>query len=94
MKKVEFSLGGIREMLSRDQMKLIIGGYEIPDGSSACFISGSRPDGSSYNTYISFPDYMHASCSQQISEANSNCVGRIESGYASSCRYNCGCDGI
>jgi hypothetical protein len=37
MRRMNFQNGGIRDMLSRDQMRLIIGGYD-PSGGTNCAI--------------------------------------------------------
>ncbi len=36
MRKLNLKLGGIREMLSREQMKKVVGGYGSGDCSSGC----------------------------------------------------------
>jgi len=48
MKKLNLNVGGIRQMLNKEQMKKVVGGYGETGGgcsSSACDVSVQRPDG-------------------------------------------------
>jgi hypothetical protein len=89
MKRINLPYGGIREMLSREQMKQIIGGYET---SYTCYLSGKDASGNAWSGTVFHPD--GTSCSNQSSSTNNLCVDYITQSSYQSCKYDCACDGI
>lgn len=88
----------MREILTKEHMKKIIGGDEgtighIDDGTT-CRIK-SR-DASVANNQWFENNYYHAatmSCADQSAYMNNVCLNLISQYPNAECRYDCGCDG-
>jgi hypothetical protein len=91
MKKLNLKLGGIKEMLTKEQMKKVIGGdgYGYGGATTQCYITTSGPNYSNPSTgWI----LVNGSGSGASSIANSYCVNLISTGGngINHCSYNCG----
>ncbi|RDC56177.1 hypothetical protein DU508_11210 [Pedobacter chinensis] len=77
-------------LLSKAEMKNVMGGLVNPDGSGGdlCVISVTYANGQ-----VGTGDYV-APTDNGSSWANNLCVGWITSGQVASCRYDCAHDGF
>jgi hypothetical protein len=88
MKKLNLKMGGIKEMLSKEQMKSVVGGYGYGYGGDFCTFRMTDPQGHVTGTINSV--WM----SNGSSGANSYCVSYISNApQGTRCAYDCMADG-
>jgi len=90
MKKLNLKLGGIKEMLNREQMKKVVGGDGYGyNANTICWITTSGSNYSNPTTGWILTDATGANAS---ATANNYCVNLISTAGngINHCSYNCG----